>query len=169
MSAATPGQFLLSSSDIEADSVISNTHVFNQWGCIGANISPALSWTGAPAETRGYAVTCFDPDAPSGSGWWHWMVYDIPAATGALQTGAGNEDSSSLPPGAKQGMTDYGVKRWGGPCPPPGDEPHRYVFTVFALGVPTLDVPENATSAALGFEIRAHALAEASFTAFYGR
>lgn len=158
----------LSSSEIAADSVIPNKHVFNGSGCMGANISPALEWSGAPDGTKSFAVTVYDPDAPTGSGWWHWMVYDIPADVSSLVTGAGN-DESKLPSGARHGMTDYGVKRWGGPCPPPGDEPHRYIFTIFALSVDTLDVPDDATSALIGFNLNANALGKGSFTATFGR
>ena len=96
------------------------------------------------------------------------MVYDIPASVHELQTGAGNA-GGSLPSGAKQGMTDYGVKAWGGPCPPAGDAPHRYVFTVFALSVERLDVPDNATSAAIGFNLHGNLLEKAQFTATFGR
>jgi Raf kinase inhibitor-like YbhB/YbcL family protein len=160
--------FHLESSDIAANSKISQRHVFNGSGCSGANISPALRWSGAPDGTRSFAVTVYDPDAPSGSGWWHWMVYDIPASVQEIATGAGNA-SGALPAGAKQGMTDYGVKAWGGPCPPAGDAPHRYVFTVFALSVDELDVSDNATSAQIGFNLNANKLATAQFTATFGR
>ena len=158
----------IASSDIEAGAVIPFKHVYNGSACTGPNISPSLHWSGAPAGTKSFAVTVYDPDAPSGSGWWHWMVYDIPPTVQELQTGAGNK-GGSLPDGARQGMTDYGVKEWGGPCPPAGDKPHRYVFTVFALSLEKLDVQENATSAAIGFELIANALETAQFTAMYGR
>jgi Raf kinase inhibitor-like YbhB/YbcL family protein len=154
------------SSDIAPDSTIGNDYLFT--GCGGLNISPALEWSGAPEGTKSYAITVYDPDAPSGSGWWHWMVYDIPTTVTALERGAGNP-AGELPTGAKQGMTDYGVKEWGGPCPPRGDKPHRYVFTVFALSVAAIDPGSTATSAQIGFNLNYHALATASFTAFYGR
>lgn len=160
--------FTLTSSDITADSIIPSKHVFDGFGCTGANLSPALEWSGAPGDAKSFAVTCYDPDAPTGSGWWHWMVYDIPSTVSSLPTGAGNK-GGALPKGAKQGMTDYGVKSWGGPCPPPGDDPHRYIFTVFALSVDALDVPDNATSAQIGFNLNGNALATASFTAMFGR
>jgi Raf kinase inhibitor-like YbhB/YbcL family protein len=148
--------------------VIPSKHVFNGGGCTGADISPALEWSGAPPQTKSFAITVYDPDAPTGSGWWHWMVFDIPASETSLPSGAGNT-GGSLPRGAKHGMTDYGVKAWGGPCPPPGDEPHRYVFTVFALSVEKLDVPDNATSAVVGFNLNANAIDKGSFTAKFGR
>ena len=158
----------LTSRDIASGSTIDRKHVFPEMGCGGANISPALSWTDAPEGTKSFAITVYDPDAPSGSGWWHWMVYDIPANVTSLETGAGNE-GGKLPAGARQGMTDYGVKAWGGPCPPPGDKPHRYIFTVFALSVEKLDVPDNATSAQIGFNLHFGTIAKAQFTAMYGR
>ena len=156
------------STEVEADSIIPSKHVFNDMGCSGANISPALEWSGAPAGTKSFAITVYDPDAPSGSGWWHWMMYDIPSSVTSLSSGAGNK-GGALPSGARQGMTDSGVRGWEGPCPPPGDDPHRYVFTVFALSVEKLEVRENATSAMIGFNLNANMLAKASFTAIFGR
>jgi Raf kinase inhibitor-like YbhB/YbcL family protein len=158
----------IESADIESGGVIPSKHLFNGFGCTGPNISPALRWSGAPAGTKSFAVTVYDPGAPSGSGWWHWMVYDIPVSVQELPTGAGNR-GGTLPHGAKQGMTDYGVKEWGGPCPPAGDAPHRYVFTLFALSVERLDVPDNATSAAVGFTLNGSTLEKAQFTAMFGR
>lgn len=159
----------LRSPDIEPDSIIEPRHVYNGGGCSGDNQSPALEWSGAPAGTRSLAITCYDPDAPSGSGWWHWLVYDIPPGATSLPAGAGTLDGRRLPPGAKQGRNDYSEKSYGGPCPPPGDKPHRYIFTVFALGVTHLEVPEDASGAAIGFEIHFSKLDSASFTAKYGR
>lgn len=161
--------FTLSSADVAPNATITLEQVFNGFGCTGKNVSPALAWTGAPAGTMSFAVTVYDPDAPTGSGWWHWIVYDIPATITSIPAGAGNPGNPGLPAGALQGMTDYGAKEWGGPCPPPGDKPHRYVFTVFALKVARLDVPATATSALIGFNLNANALGTASFTALYGR
>ncbi|MCC6244380.1 MAG: YbhB/YbcL family Raf kinase inhibitor-like protein [Gemmatimonadaceae bacterium] len=148
---------------------MSLTQVFNGFGCTGKNVSPSLTWTGAPAGTKSFAVTVYDPDAPTGSGWWHWMVYDIPATTTTLPAGVGTTGKAALPAGALQGMTDFGAKGWGGPCPPVGDKPHRYIFTVFALKTPKLDVPATATSALIGYNLNGNMLAKASFTALYGR
>lgn len=161
--------FQLSSTDIEADAEIPSQFIYNGFGCAGPNISPALSWSGAPAGTKSFAITVFDPDAPTGSGWWHWIVYDIAANVSEIKTGAGIIRSLKLPVGAKLGINDYGTKDYGGPCPPTGHGVHHYVFTVFALGVATLDVPDSASSALIGFNLNGTALAKASFTALYSR
>ena len=167
--AQKPAAFTLSSPDVAANATMTLKQVFNGFGCTGQNVSPALSWSGAPAGAKSFAVTVYDPDAPTGSGWWHWMVYDIPATTTSIPAGAGNAGKPGLPAGALQGMTDFGAKNWGGPCPPPGDKPHRYIFTVFALKVAKLDVPATATSALIGYNLNGNALGKASFTAVYGR
>lgn len=167
--AQTPATFKLTSADVPTNGNVTLKQVFNGMGCTGQNISPALMWTSPPAGTMSYGITVYDPDAPTGSGWWHWMVYDIPATTTSIPAGAGNAGKPGLPAGAQQGMTDFGAKGWGGPCPPAGDKAHRYVFTVFALKVPKLDVAANATSAVVGFNLNAMALGKATFTAKYGR
>ncbi len=165
---AKAATFTLSSPDVANNATMTMKQVFNGFGCTGQNISPALNWSGAPAGTKSFAVTVYDPDAPTGSGWWHWMVYDIPATSSSIPAGAGNA-GKGLPAGSQQGMTDFGAKNWGGPCPPPGDKPHHYIFTVFALKVAKLDVPATATSALIGYNLNGNALGKASFTALYGR
>src|SRR5471032_2054390 len=112
--------FTLSSSDIAEGKTLSSHHVFQGFGCVGDNRSPQLSWHGAPAGTKSYAVTVYDPDAPTGSGWWHWVVYNIPADVTELPAGAGNA-GGQLPAGAAQGHTDFGTSGFGGACPPAGD------------------------------------------------
>src|SRR6476620_10493079 len=102
-------------------------------GGSGGNVSPALSWSHAPPGTQSFALLMHDPDAPTGSGWWHWVVYNLPASTTSLAAGAGDPTKKLLPPGVVQGRTDFGAPGYGGPCPPQGDKPHRYIFTVFAL------------------------------------
>jgi hypothetical protein len=161
--------FVLTSGDVAPGARVGERHVFNGFGCSGQNVSPALAWRGAPEGTKSFAVTVYDPDAPTGSGWWHWVVYNIPAGTTALPAGAGAGASGGLPAGAAQGTTDFGTAGYGGPCPPPGDPAHRYVFTVHALKVARLDLPANATAAFVGFNLNANRLASASFTARYGR
>ena len=161
--------FVLSSPDIPAGGTIPQEFEFNSFGCTGRNESPVLRWQGAPAGTQSLALTVYDPDAPSGSGWWHWMVVDLPPTATELQANAGAAGSATLPTGARQIRNDYGSFAWGGVCPPPGDKPHRYVFTVHALSVPKLEVPDDATAALAGFMINAHCLGTASFTALYGR
>jgi hypothetical protein len=161
--------FTLSSATIKPGSMLSDAQVFNGFGCSGKNISPALSWSGAPAGTKSFALTVYDPDAPTGSGWWHWVVFNIPAAAMQLPEGAGGADGKGLPPGSVQGRTDFGAPGFGGACPPPGDKPHRYVFSVYALKTDKLEVPADATAALVGFMINANKLGEAKFTARYGR
>lgn len=167
--ASLAGDFSLSSPAIKPDSTLSNTFVFQGFGCSGENKSPALSWQGAPAGTKSYALTVYDPDAPTGSGWWHWVVYNLKADVTGLSVNAGAVGGELLPAGAAHGRSDFGTYGFGGACPPAGDKPHRYVFTLYALGVDELDVPEGATSALIGFMINANALASTGFTAYYGR
>ncbi len=161
--------FTLSSPDIKAGGTIPKSFEYNGFGCSGENKSPALKWSGAPRDTKSFAVTVHDPDAPTGSGWWHWMVINIPASVSELAGNAGAAGNANLPKGAVQSRNDYGTNAWGGVCPPPGDKPHRYVFTVYALGIAKLDVPADATAALTGFMIHGNMLAQASFTAHYGR
>jgi len=166
--AAAGGKFMLKSSDVKPGKPLTEQQVFNGFGCTGANVSPQLSWVNAPSGTKSFVVTVYDPDAPTGSGWWHWVVYDIPATATGLAQGAGS-GKDPLPEGAKQGRTDFGAPGFGGACPPPGDKPHRYVFTVYALKADKLDVSADASPAMIGFMTRANSLGSATFTATYGR
>ncbi len=161
--------FTLSSPTISPDTRLSEEHVFNGFGCTGQNVSPALQWTGAPPGTRSFALTLYDPDAPTGSGWWHWVVYNIPADITALPQGAGDVTGDLLPHGATQGRTDFGSAGFGGACPPAGDAPHRYVFTIHALSVETIEVPTDASAAFIGFMIHSHRIGKATLTATYSR
>lgn len=161
--------FKLSSPTIAPNSTLSMDQVFNGFGCTGNNISPALKWSGAPEGTKSFALTVYDPDAPTGSGWWHWVVYNIPADVTGLPEGAGDVGGAGLPKGAKQGRTDYGKHAFGGACPPQGDKPHRYIFSINALKVEKIDVPDEASAALIGYMIHANRIAETSFTAKYGR
>ena len=161
--------FQLTSPEIKAGGLIDRKFEFNGFGCSGENKSPALRWTGAPAGTRSFAVTVYDPDAPTGSGWWHWSVINLPADVTELPPDAGAVGGARLPKGASHVRIDYGVAGWGGMCPPPGDKPHRYVFTVHALKTEKLDIPADATAALAGYMINANTLGKASFTARYGR
>ncbi len=162
-------EFRVTSPDFVPGGTVRKTQVFDGWGETGGNVSPELSWSGAPAGTRSFAVTLYDPDAPTGSGWWHWQAYDIPANVTRLPAGAGDPASGKAPAGMAQSRNDYGARGYGGPCPPPGDRPHRYVLTVFALKVERLDVGADASCAAVGFNLNANALARASVTSLYGR
>ena len=125
----------------------------------GENVSPHLRWSGFPEETKGFAVTCYDPDAPTGSGFWHWVLFNLPADTTELATRASPD---ALPEGAVEARNDYGEFGYGGAGPPPGDVPHRYVYTVYALDVDTLDLPKEATPAYVGFNLTFHTLARAA-------
>jgi len=164
---AASAHFKLTTPDLASKGRIAISHVFNGMGCNGQNTSPAIEWTNPPAGTKSFAVTMYDPDAPTGSGWWHWVMYNIPAGTTGLVAGAGN--GRNAPRGSAQGRTDFGSKGYGGPCPPVGDKPHHYHITVFALKVDKIDVPGDATAAYVGFNLNANKLATASVTALYGR
>ena len=159
----------LSSPTIKPGSTLTEAQVFKGFGCEGKNTSPALKWSGAPSGTKSYAMTVYDPDAPTGSGWWHWVVYNIPASATELPEGAGGTDGMGLPAGAAQGRTDFGSAGFGGACPPKGDKPHRYIFTVHALKTDKIEVPADASAALVGFMVNANRLAKASFEARYGR
>ena len=166
---ASADGFKLSSPTIKPNATLTLDQVFNGFGCTGKNISPALMWHGIPKGTKSFALTVYDPDAPTGSGWWHWVVYNIPADVHELPEGAGNASGAKLPAGVKQGRTDYGTHAFGGACPPQGDKPHRYIFTLVALKVEKLDVPDDASAALIGYMINANQIGKAGFTAKYGR
>jgi len=155
--------FTLSSADISGQ--LSNEQVFNGFGCSGKNISPQLSWKDAPKGTKSFAITAYDPDAPTGSGWWHWVVFNIPKDKTTLEKGFGNKESSNI----IQSVTDYGKTGFCGACPPVGDKAHRYIFTVYALDVNKLDLNKNTSAALVGYMLNAHAIEKSSIMAYYGR
>lgn len=161
----------LKSADLSDHGTLGPRQVLNGFGCAGGNQSPQLAWSDPPAGTKSFAVTVYDPDAPTGSGWWHWVVYDIPADARSLAAGAGagSGQPGLLPSGAKQGRSDFGTTAFGGACPPAGDKAHRYVFTVYALKVASLGVPPGPSGAMVGFMVHANVLASARMTAVYGR
>ena|SRR6476660_8525339 len=163
------GKFRLMSTDVHAGAKISNANVFNAMGCTGNNVSPELHWQGAPAKTKSFALTMYDPDAPTGSGWWHWVVYNIPATANRLAPGAGDSGKNLLPGGAVMGHGDAGMTAYQGPCPGKGDKPHRYLFTLYALDTDKLDIPAGATAAYAGFNFHSHQLAKTTLMAVYGR
>lgn len=163
-----PG-FVLSSPAIEPGGRLPDEQTFNGFGCSGPNRSPELIWSGAPADTKSLALTLYDPDAPTGSGWWHWVVYNIPPHVDRLSAGAGTPDGLALPPGAFQGRTDFGSRGFGGACPPPGDKAHRYIFSLHALNIEKLELPEDASAALVGFMIHNHRIATAQLIATYSR
>ena len=159
--------FTLSSPDISGQ--LSNAQVFNSFGCSGENISPMLKWENAPKGTKSFAVTVYDPDAPTGSGWWHWVVFDIPANVYSLASNAGNIEAAVAPKGAIQSGTSFGAKGFGGACPPQGDSPHQYIFTVYALKIESLGLKDDATAELVGFYLGQNMLAKASVVAYYAR
>ncbi|OMH38891.1 YbhB/YbcL family Raf kinase inhibitor-like protein [Motiliproteus sp. MSK22-1] len=160
--------FELNSSDISEGSTMPKAMEFAGFGCSGNNQSPALKWTNPPAGTKSFAITAYDPDAPTGSGWWHWLVTDIPANVTQLKRGAGSKEGK-LPVASRSFSNDYGTMEFGGACPPEGDGMHRYQFTIWALGVDKLSVPDNASSALVGYMLNANAIEKTRLTATYHR
>jgi Raf kinase inhibitor-like YbhB/YbcL family protein len=161
--------FTVTSDDMADGRKLSEAQVYNGFGVSGGNASPHLRWEGAPAETAGYVVTCYDPDAPTGSGFWHWVLYDIPADVTELPRGAGSGSMDGLPKGATHVRNDYGTKDFGGAAPPEGHGDHRYVFAVHALGVDHLDINSDVSPAIVGFMTTFNTLARAVMIPVYGR
>ena len=142
---------------------------FNGFGCTGENTSPQLSWSGVPEGTKSFAITMYDPDAPTGSGWWHWVVFDIPTDVNSLLENAGNVEKGLMPKGAIQSITNYGVPGYGGPCPPENHGIHQYVITVHALKVDKLGLDANTSPAIVGYYIWNNTIAKASIVTYYER
>jgi Raf kinase inhibitor-like YbhB/YbcL family protein len=161
--------FYLSSTDVQGQIAIEQ--VYNSFGCSGKNISPQLSWGNAPAGTKSFAITVYDTDAPTGSGWWHWVVFNIPKSVDGLKTGASSstKGSNAMPAGAVESFTSYNSKGFGGACPPKGDKPHRYIFTVYALDTEKIEQGSDARPELIGFFLNSHAIAKAGIIAYYGR
>jgi len=152
----------LSSKDLKGQ--LSINEVFNGFGCSGKNISPELSWTGEPKGTKSFALTVYDPDAPTGSGWWHWLVFNISKDTTSFEKGVDLSKSSAI-----ESLTDFGKSGFGGACPPKGDKSHQYIFTIHALDIEAIDLKANANPALVGYYINAHTLSKASLISYYGR
>ncbi|MBI3452732.1 MAG: YbhB/YbcL family Raf kinase inhibitor-like protein [Rhodospirillales bacterium] len=161
--------FEVSSADIKEGRKLADEQVFDGFGCEGGNVSPALQWKGAPAEAKSFAITVYDPDAPTGSGWWHWVVFNIPANVTALPKNAGNAGAKLVPAGSVQSRTDFGKPGFGGACPPAGDKPHRYEFTVHALKTDKLPLDENAPAAMVGFYLNQNLIEKTTLRAYYAR
>jgi Raf kinase inhibitor-like YbhB/YbcL family protein len=167
--AGSAAAFTLSSPDVGEGAALAAKQVLNGYGCTGGNVSPKLAWSDPPAGTKSFALTVYDPDAPTESGWWHWVVFNIPASAASIPAGAGAPDSRELPAGSVQSRTDFGAPGYGGACPPAGDKPHRYIFTLYALDVERFDLKPDASAALVSLMLGKHALAKASITAKYGR
>ena len=162
---------VLASESFNDGDYLANDHVLSEaygFGCAGGNLSPQLSWSGAPEGTKSFALTCFDPDAPTGSGFWHWVAVNIPADVTSLVLGAGSADGS-MPAGALQTRTDFGAPGYGGPCPPEGDHPHRYLFSLHAVGLDSLPVEADTSAAVVGFMLNFNTLAKATLMGLYKR
>jgi Raf kinase inhibitor-like YbhB/YbcL family protein len=165
----TAYSFELTSTDIQAGKPMPKSQEYQGFGCDGANISPQLAWRDAPKGTKSFAVTAYDPDAPTGSGWWHWIVFNIAADVQHLPSGAGDPKSTSAVAGMVQHRTDYGTPGFGGACPPKGDKAHRYQFKVFALDVEKLDIAPESSAALVGYMLNSHKLGVAELEALYQR
>jgi len=152
----------LSSKDLQGQ--LSINEVFNGFGCSGKNISPELSWENAPEGTKSFALTVYDPDAPTGSGWWHWMVFNISKEKKGFEKGVDLSKSTAV-----ESLTDFGKAGFGGACPPKGDKDHQYIFTIHALDIEKIDLDEKANPALVGYYINAHTLSKASLISYYGR
>lgn len=160
-------EFSLQSNDVSDGAPLQSPQVSGIFGAGGDDVSPHLRWEGHPEGTRSFAVTCFDPDAPTGSGFWHWVLFDLPPDVHELQTGAGDQEGSGLPAGATQVRNDAGLPGYLGAAPPQGHGPHRYVFAVHALDVESLGPGADATPALVGFSMFGHTLGRAVLTATY--
>ena len=159
--------FTLKSNDVGGQAT--NKQVFNGFGCTGENISPELHWENPPEGTKSFAVTIYDRDAPTGSGFWHWLVFDIPANTTELKTGAGDISKNLAPPNCIQSVTDFGKPGYGGPCPPVGHGFHTYIITVYALKVDKLGLDKNTNPPLVGFNLFANTIEKASIIMYYKR
>jgi Raf kinase inhibitor-like YbhB/YbcL family protein len=164
--------FKVVSNSFKDGDYLASSHILSAdfgFGCAGGNQSPHLAWSDAPAATKSFAITCYDPDAPTGSGFWHWLVVNIPPNITELPLDAGNPQSPILPAGALQTRTDFGKPGYGGPCPPAGDHPHRYFFTVFAVSAESLQASADTSAAVIGFQLNFNTLAKAAIVGLYKR
>jgi hypothetical protein len=168
---AAVAQMAVTSTEIAEGSVAKMEQVANTFGCNGGNISPSLKWTGAPPDTKSFAINLYDPDAPTGSGFWHWVVFNIPVSTTSLPKDAGDVKKKLMPEGAIQSRTDFGVDGYGGMCPPQGDKPHHYTLTVYAVDEDKLQFAkdDNVSAAVVGFELHFHSKAKAALNWTYSR
>lgn len=162
--AASENAFQLESSSFTENKTLPMKHVFNSFGCTGKNISPELHWSNPPIGTKSFALTMYDPDAPTGSGWWHWTVFNIPVTMLSLKEG---QKIGLIHAG--EGRTDFGASTYGGPCPPEGDKPHHYIFTLYAIKEEKLPLNKDASGAMVGYMLNANMIAKTSITVLFGR
>ncbi len=163
--------FILTSDSFKDGDYLPSDHILSAdfgFGCAGGNQSPHLAWTAPPKGTHSFALTCYDPDAPTGSGFWHWLVVNIPPDARELALGAGSE-GGTLPAGALQVRTDFGKPGYGGPCPPEGDHPHRYLFSLHAVSLAELKVTADTSAAVVGFQLNFNTVAKATLMGLYKR
>lgn len=165
--ACAQSTFTLSSDDIGGQAT--KTEEFSGFGCTGDNQSPQLSWKNPPEGTKSFAITMYDPDAPTGSGWWHWVVFDIPSNINEIASNAGNIELNLMPKEAIQGMTNFGMNGYGGPCPPENHGLHQYIITVYALKTDKLGLDENTNPATVGYYLWNNTIAKASLVMYYER
>ena len=163
------GDLTLSSKDIAEGEFMSKAQEFNGFGCSGSDLSPHLKWSNAPEGTKSFAITAYDPDAPTGSGWWHWQIVNIPLTVMEITTDTGNTKTNNAPTGSTQIKNDYGNQGFGGACPPEGHGVHRYRFTLHALSVEKLDLPKDASGALAGYMINGHTIESTTIESLYKR
>jgi len=172
LSLSTPlfaGSLTLSSNDIAQGEFMAKSQEYNGFGCSGGDLSPHLKWSNAPQGTKSFAITAYDPDAPTGSGWWHWQVVNIPKNVTEIATGVGSTKNDIAPKGSMQIKNDYGSRGFGGACPPSGHGVHHYRFTIHALSVETLELPEDASAALAGYMINANTIESSAIESLYTR
>lgn len=162
-------EFVLKSGDIQHGELMSVKQEFVGFGCSGGNLSPQLTWSGVPEGTKSFALFAYDPDAPTGSGWWHWQLVNIKGSETTIKQGVGVENSQTLPAGSRQINNDYGHAAFGGACPPKGHGVHRYQFTLHALSTEVLELPESPSSALVGYMVNVNSIATATIEALYKR
>ena len=159
--------FAIQSTSWQDGATMGTNYLYNGFGCTGKNISPQIKWSNPPEGAKSFAVTLYDPDAPTGSGWWHWVVFNLPADVRELEEGAST--NGTLPSGAVQSRTDFGTTEYGGACPPRGDNIHRYILTVYALKVSRLDLNSDASGAMVGYYLNQNTLGKSSIKVIYVR
>lgn len=169
MAEAEPAKLTVTSNAFKHGETMPQPTLFDGMGVGGGNRSPHIAWSGAPASTKSYAIVLHDPDAPTGTGFFHWILFNIPASVTQLPEGAGAKDSARVPVGAAHGHTDFGGTGYGGPAPPPGHGPHHYNFHVYALDVPKIDAGESSTAALVRFLMLGHVVGEGVLTGIYER